>query len=145
MRDQNYATVSDYQPWPEHEPGWFMLEWDIALDRQSRERFAANALRNPGRVRVAPYMLYPDGDLEPRQCQRWGGKPIPEGQACADMVGFGCIYFPQAILEEFWQNPPDRLTRTGVLTDTVFSDWHRSRHDHFDVDWTVRPQHLHGD
>lgn len=143
MRDQNYATVADYQPWPRHEPGWFLLEWDIALDRQSRERFTANALANPDRVRVAPYMLYPPAG--PRQCHRWGGKPIPAGQPYADMVGFGCIYFPQAVLDAFWLEPPSRLTRTGVFNDCVFSDWHRARFDHFDVDWTVHPQHLHED
>lgn len=144
MRDQNYATLSDYQPWPNHEPGWFLLEWDIALDRQSRDRFAANALEHPGRVRVAPYRLYYDGE-KTRQCHRWGGKPIPEGQPHADMVGFGCIYFPQAILDAFWREPPPRLIRTGLFNDGVFSDWHRQRYDKFDVDWTVHPQHLHGD
>lgn len=148
MRDQNYATLSDYQPWPNHDPGWFMLEWDIALDRQERERFAANALEHPDRVRVAPYILYPDGSDRdrPRQCHRWGGLPIPEGQLQADTVGFGCIYFPQSVLDAFWQGPPPaRLARTGVFNDVVFSDWYRKRYDKFDVDWTVHPQHLHGD
>ena len=144
MRDQNYATVSDFQPWPDIHPGWFMLEWDIALDRQSRERFAANAMLQPDRVRVAPYMLYYEG-VPRRQVHRWGGKPIPDGQPRADMVGFGCIYFPQTVLDAFWDDPPARLIRTGTLTDTVFSDWHRARYDHFDVDWSVCPQHVHGD
>lgn len=144
LRDQNYATLSDFQPWPRVTPGWFMLEWDIALDRQSRERFADNALQHPDRVRVAPYMLYPDRGA-PRQCHRSAGKPIPDGQPHADSVGFGCIYFPQDLLDEFWADPPVRLNRDRMLTDTVFSDWHRARHDHFDVDWTVHPQHLHGD
>jgi hypothetical protein len=146
MRDQNYATLSDYQPWPVHEPGWFMLEWDIAMDRADRERFAANAMTQPERIRVGPYMLFPDGDVytEPRQVHRWNGLPIPEGKPHADMVGFGCIYFPQKLLTEFWGNPPPR-TRQGVLNDGVFSDWYRLRHCKFDVDWSVHPQHLHGD
>lgn len=143
MRDQNYATLADYQPWPRHDPGWFLLEWDIALDSDGRARFAANALDQPDRVRVAPYMLYPAGG--PRQVHRWKGHPLTDGQAHADMFGLGCIYLPQAVLDAFWQDPPPRLVRTGVLTDTVFSDWHRQRHGAVDVDWTVHPQHLHGD
>lgn len=143
MRDQNYATVSQFQPWPDAEPGWCLLEWDIALDRASRERFAANAAQHPDRVRVAPYLLYPPAG--PRQVHRWHGRPIGDGDPFADAVGFGCIYLPQPILDELWTDPPRRLTRTGVLTDTVFSDWHRLRHGPVDVDWTVSPQHVHGD
>lgn len=121
-----------------------MLEWDIALDRQSRDRFASNALDNPDRVRVAPYMLYPAG--KPVQVHRWGGRPIPDGQPQADSVGFGCIYFPQTVLDALWDGPPPRrLARQGVLNDGVFSDWHRARYGTVDVDWTVHPQHLHGD
>lgn len=135
MRNQDYTTLS----WPRHEPGWFMLEWDIALDQASRERFAANASTQPDKVRVAPYLLYPMA----RQVHRWEGKPIPEGQPWADMFGFGCIYFPQAILDEFWADLPPRVERE--LTDTVFSDWYRTRYGNVTVDWTVHPQHLHGD
>jgi hypothetical protein len=145
MRDQNYATVPEFQPWPTHDPGWFMLEWDIALDRCDRERFTANALDRPGRVRVAPYMLYPAGH-RPVQCHRTAGKPIPEGQPHADTFGFGCIYFPQLVLDELWNGPmPKRLARQGVLNDTIFSEWHLARFGPVDVDWTVHPQHLHGD
>lgn len=148
MREQNYATLADYQPWPIHDPGWFMLEWDVALDRCDRERFMANAFEQPERVRVAPYMLYPD-ELGPRpqQVHRWGGAPIPDGKPEADSVGFGCIYFPQAVLDDLWSGPPPRrLATQGVLNDVVFSEWYRARYkDIFDVDWTVRPQHLHGD
>lgn len=141
MRDQNYATVADYQPWPRHDPGWFLLEWDIALDRQGREQFAANASERPDRVLVAPYTLYPGA----RQVHRSAGRSIPDGSPQADAVGFGCIYLPQSVLDAFWADPPQRLIRTGLLSDTVFSDWHRKHIGPFDVDWTVHPQHLHGD
>lgn len=141
MRDQNYATVPEFQPWPDVQPGWFLLEWDIALDRASRERFAANALQHPDRVRAAPYLLYPMS----RQVHRLNGRPLVQGQPQADMFGFGCIYFPKTVLDAFWADPPVRLVRTGVLTDTVFSDWHRSRYGFVDVDWSVCPQHVHGD
>lgn len=143
MRDQNYTTVPEYQPWPRHDPGWCLLEWDIALDRHGRDRFAAGALEHPDRVRVAPYLLYPPEG--PRQVHRLHGTPLADGQPHADMFGFGCIYLPQTVLDAFWSDPPRRLTRTGVLTDTVFSDWHRSRFGPVDVDWNVHPQHLHGD
>lgn len=121
-----------------------MLEWDIALEQRERARFAANALASPHRVRVAPYTLYPAGQ-RPRQVHRTAGKPIAEGDPLADMVGLGCIYFPQAIVDALWQEPPPRLVRQGTLTDGIFSDWHRIRYGKVDVDWTVQPQHLHGD
>jgi len=143
MRDQNYATVQEFQPWPDISPGWCLIEWDIALDRASRERFAANALQAPGRVRVAPYLLYPPAGA--RQVHRWQGRPISDGDLLADAFGFGCIYLPQPVLSDLWADPPQRLTRTGVLTDTVFSDWHRQRYGPVEVDWTVSPQHVHGD
>lgn len=147
MRDQNYATITDYQPWPSHDPGWFMLEWDVALDRQGRDLFAANALERPDRVRVAPYWLHPLDGRGPTQVHRGGGLPIPEGQTHADSFGLGCIYFPQSVLDEFLQDPPPcGLVRKGVLNDVVFSDWHRAKHPgDVDVDWSVRPQHIHGD
>lgn len=141
MRDCNYNTLAEFQPWPRHEPGWFLLEWDVALDRRGRERFAAHALANPERVHVAPYMLYtPDGA---KQCHRNAGVPIADGQPDAEMFGFGCIYLPQTVLDRFWADPPRRAARE--LTDTVFSDWHRQRFEPAAVDWSVRPQHLHGD
>lgn len=143
MRDCNYATLPEFQPWPEVHPGWCLLEWDIALDRASRDRFAANVMQAPDRVRVAPYLLYPS--TGPQQVHRLQGRPIADGGPLADSVGFGCIYFPQAVLDDLWANPPRRMTRTGVLTDTVFSDWHRQRYGPVDVDWTVHPQHVHGD
>lgn len=144
MREQNYATLPDYQPWPDHDPGWFLLEWDVALDKVSRERFAMNALRNPHRVRVAPYWLHLDDG--PRQVHRdRGGLPVSPGYPFASMFGLGCIYLPQSVLDEFWADPPLRLARKNELTDTVFSDWHRARYDVADVDWSVAPQHLHGD
>jgi hypothetical protein len=144
MRDQNYATVPEFQPWPAHDPGWFLLEWDVALDSVSRDRFAARALEHPDRALVAPYLLFP-GDRAPQQCHRWHGVPVPVGQPVADAAGFGCIYFPQQLLVEFWNDPPRPFTRDGLLTDTVFSEWHRGRGWTFDIDWTVHPQHLHGD
>lgn len=144
MRDQNYATVEDYQPWPRHDPGWFLLEWDIALDRASRERFAAHALEHPDRVLVAPYLLYPTG-APVQQCHRWQGRPLADGETVADSVGLGCIYLPQSFLDEMWRVPPARLVRERFLSDTVLSDWHRCRGGVFTVDWTVHPQHLHGD
>lgn len=143
MRDQNYATVADYQSWPDDEPGWFLLEWDIALASDERARFAGQALAHPHRVLVAPYMLYPDAG--PRVAHRCGGRPIPDGQPWAEMVGFGCIYFPQAVLKAFWSDPPMRLRRTDVFNDSVFSDWHRRQYGAVEVSWTVHPQHLHGD
>jgi hypothetical protein len=144
MRDQNYATVPEFQAWPRHDPGWFLLEWDVALDSDSRRRFADHALAQPDRVLVAPYLLFPEQG-SPQQCHRWHGIPLTEGEPVADSAGFGCIYFPQALLDELWRDPPAWLVREGFLSDTVFSEWLRCRGGTFTVDWTVHPQHLHGD
>lgn len=136
-------TVSEFQPWPRHEPGWFLLEWDVALDRRSRDRFARNAMAWPDRVRVAPYTLYPASG-RPQQVHRWHGRPLDDGEPYADSFGLGCIYLPQAVLDAFLADPPRQVARLG-FNDTVFSDWHRTRIGPVAVDWSVHPQHVHGD
>lgn len=145
MRDCHYATVADNQPWPTEQPGWFMLEWDIALDRVERARFAEHALETPDRVLVAPYMVFKHRlGPKPRMVHRVLGSPISDGQKWCDTFGFGCIYFPQQVLERWWREMPyDRSSRW--FNDVAFSTWYRSKFGQTAVDWSVHPQHLHGD
>ncbi|MCI0632515.1 MAG: hypothetical protein L0206_01135 [Actinobacteria bacterium] len=142
MRDCNYATLADYQPWPDDEPGFCLIEWDLALDVVSRDRFAARARRHPDRVLVAPYYLRPEHRL-PVLVHRSRGKPIEWGEPRCEWFGFGCIYFPKAILDRWWLEMPARSR--GKWNDTTFSSWLMPRYGPTDVAWDVYPQHLHGD
>jgi hypothetical protein len=142
MRDCDYSTAD----LPTDLPGFCMLEWDVALDVAGRDRFAAHAFEDPERILVAPYLIYPHGappvvvhksaDNPKRIGHR---RPIPEGQDWAHSFGFGCIYFPQVILDDW------RAGGRRRMTDARFSDWHIANHGTVEVTWWVAPQHLHGD
>lgn len=142
MRDCNYATLADYQPWPELEPGFCLIEWDLALDRVGRDRFAERASAHPDRVLVAPYWLFPAGRA-PMLVHRTRGRPTPWGEPRTELFGFGCIYFPRALMARWWAEMPARAR--SHWTDTTFAEWHRAAVGRADVEWTVTPQHLHGD
>lgn len=142
MRDCNYATLTDYQPWPDDEPGFCLIEWDIALDVVGRDRFVERALAQPDRVLVAPYTVRPDRG-PPVLVHRTRGKPTRWGEPRTGTFGFGCIYFPTAILARWRAEMPARAR--GHWTDTTFASWHLPRFGLADVEWAVCPQHLHGD
>lgn len=143
MRSCDYNTLADFQPWPRHEPGWFMLEWDIALDVVDRQRFAEHALREPDRIMVAPYWLVkPKFRNVPIQCHRMRGRFVDDGEGKCDQFGFGAIYWPQPVLDDWFANKPAHVAKWD---DTLFSDWYRTRYGPTRIDTTVHPQHLHGD
>lgn len=142
MRDQDYRTVTDYQPWPQDGPGLFMLEWDIALDAAHRARFAAHALADPDRVLVGPYRLYGPKFPGAPQCHRVRGQGISEGQEWCETWGLGCVYLPHPVLDG-WRSSPD--AEVSRWTDVAVSRWYAKRHGRARVDWSVQPQHLHGD
>lgn len=141
MRDHNYATLEHV---PDHQPGWCLLEWDVALDRTGRANFAAHALEQPDRILVAPYHVYP-GDRPPEQVHRNHGRSVTIGTPTCTSFGLGCIYLPATILTHFHQQPPATYTRHGLITDTTLSDWHRHHYGPARIDWTTLPQHIHGD
>jgi len=134
MRDHDYANAQ----LPGDQPGWCMLEWDVALASEARERFAELALQAPDRVLVAPYSIYPIGG-PPAGVHRIAGRPIPHGAPEAETFGLGCIYLPQAILRHW------HATGGGRLDDRTFSRWHHRIYGPAAVTWQVSPQHLHGD
>ncbi len=150
MRDCDYATLPDYQPWPIEAPGFFLLEWDMALDRVGRDRFAGHALAEPARVMVAPYVKpLPQWDAGTvatvaKQVHRVQGRPVADGTPECETFGFGCIYLPQSVLTA-WLASERFNALKGVFTDIGFSSWHRDFRGGCPIDWTVHPQHLHGD
>lgn len=145
MAGQNYKTVSQYRSigtedgWPTE--NFCMLEWDVALDTQSRRVFAAEALLEPRRVLVAPY----------RWVDSWinfvgndgrgptpDSRPVIESDTTCDSFGLGCIYIPRAILTEFLAQQ-DHLG----FTDYTFGLWYRQKYGPARLTWRVHPQHVH--
>jgi hypothetical protein len=143
MTGCDYQTLTRFQPWPPHRPGFCLLEWDVALDRVGRARFAEEALAEPDRILVAPYHIYPVGGRPTIVHKHGPGRsrvPIARPRPTADSFGFGCIYMPQLVLQRFLITRP-----RAPMRDSLFSDWHMDRYPPVRVTWDVHPQHLHGD
>jgi hypothetical protein len=124
---------------PDDEPGFCLLEWDMALSRTERRDFAIAAARMPGRILVAPYDIYPTvGD----ECvhRHENGAPIGMGWPVAATFGLGCIYIPQHVLQAF-----QRASGETVMTDATFSRFVFHQYGPTTVDWRFHPQHLNGD
>ncbi len=125
-----------------------LLEWDVAAAKEDLAVFAAAARSTPGRVRVAPYRLYPEANPGlggPIWAHRRepGNVPVTPDDPVCHRFGFGMVYLPQVLLEAFakgWlaANP------LGNLTDETFSGWHyRTQDPDVPICWEVRPVHLH--
>lgn len=134
MTGHDYSTAD----LPADEPGFCMLEWDVALASEEREQFAALALDQPSRALVAPYNIYPVAG-PPAGAHRIGGRPVAPGTRWAETFGLGCAYLPQAVLRA-WQ-----ATGPRAFTDRRFSAWYHRTYGPAAVTWEVSPQHLHGD
>lgn len=134
MTGHDYATAE----LPDDEPGFCMLEWDVALDQVGRALFAETAAQLPGRVLVAPYSIYPIAG-PPAGVHRAWGQPIPPGMPSAETFGLGCVYLPQHVLRAWYAAGPRRFS------DRSFSLWYHRTYGPAAVTWQVSPQHLHGD
>lgn len=125
-----------------------MLEWDVAISLGDLQRFESHVLKEPNRVHVAPYILYPTstGLTKSVWAHRVGKEPrsrwITTNEPFADQVGHGCIYFPSNILKRFFEEVP-RRDETTYFTDCGFSIWHSEAVGPIPVHWDVRPVHLH--
>lgn len=106
MRNWDYYTC----PFPDED--LCMLEWDIALDRFSRERFVAEALKDREMVMTAPYRL-------------------SDGRMLYN--GFGCVYLPRKVVTEFIKERPNEL-----FSDSTFFRWYGTPK----ICPNVYPQHL---
>lgn len=154
LTNYDYKTVSELNSlnvnpgeswqrgWPTDNPGFCMLEWDVALDPWSRKQFAATALREPREILVAPYRFWNtwscwignDGG-GPSE----GSRPVKFGiDNYTDSFGLGCIYIPKNILYEFLP----QMNHFG-FTDGTFGKWYNEKYGKARVTWDVHPQHLH--
>jgi hypothetical protein len=147
MSDCDYNTVEG--GWPDDEPGFCMLEWDVALDIKQRSGFAALAEETPEKPLVAPYIKnYRDACVQIHR--RMGFIPIEDGTPQTDYFGFGCIYLPRARVAEYKAAMAHHSAEVQgqwcpKFNDTTFSQWHWQTHGPVDVTWDFHPQHLHGD
>lgn len=118
-----------------------IVEWDIALSAEDRDRFIGHVEARPGRVHVAPYRLYPvsTGLSEPVWAHRTADLAwIPEGQPWCNLFGLGLAWIPLAITRAFLDTGPQ------LADDTAFSQWHHQAGlGPVPVHWDVRPVHLH--
>lgn len=127
-----------------------LIEWDIAVDKQQLQTFAARARSQPERVLVAPYKLYhfsSDRDRpEPVWVHRkYEGTPetgrlvhVSEQDPVCHLWGLGLTYLPRWIVRRFLDE------WSGTLSDGAFSGWHyRNIEQDVPIAWDVRPVHLH--
>lgn len=119
-----------------------IVEWDLAVSYEDRERFTGICEADPGRVHVAPYTLYPVSTSLPAPVfahRRVGRNPpwIDCDEVC-DLFGFGLVYLPHAVVRRYLATMPE------VTGDAVFSRWHHGEGlGPVPVHWDVRPVHLH--
>jgi hypothetical protein len=135
-----------------------LLEWDIAISWEDLQIFIADANQTPDLVRVAPYKLY-EGRKNPVWAHRvvWSTTDIhvtPEEDSTCDLFGFGCIFLPKVLLQDFHDTDVDIRCRDprfhgadyrdGRLTDQTFSIWHKwhTRQPPVPIDWSIKPIHL---
>lgn len=110
MSGWDYYTV---KTWPEE--SFLMLEWDVALDGLGRRYMEQAAIQTPNTVCTAPYRLN-------------DGRFLTEG--------FGCIYFPRHIIDQFVATEPP------IFSDVTWFNWMRDRGIQYRVIENVFPQHL---
>lgn len=123
------------------------LDWDIAVGLEELTAFAARAARDPTRPLAAPCRLYCDGDY-PMPVPQWnarvyerGGRDlryVAPGEPVCHLFGFGMVYLPAAALSAYAGTHPGKR-----LDDTSFSGWWYTAHGLTELDWAVRPVHLH--
>lgn len=150
-------TNYDYTPLASLDDDICLLEWDIALSETDRKIFELQTHAEPGRVRVAPYLLSVPGPLHyahrrlvspilayGKLSERW----INQADAFCEYFGFGCIYLPRDLIRRFSRanarerggNPPAD-TR---FTDQTFSYWHyHGGHGPVPIEWAITAVHLH--
>jgi hypothetical protein len=124
-----------------------LIEWDIAVGGEQLALFMERAKAEPDRVRVAPYLLYRGRGGRPqipfyvhrirtRETRRWA---LPGDTHC-QMFGFGLVYLPQALIDQFVA----QMVPRSHFGDTEFSNWHRRNvAPDVPIDWDCHCIHLH--
>jgi hypothetical protein len=148
----------DYHGLADMDDDILLLEWDIAISWEDLQEFMARANHTPDIVRVAPYRLY-EGRRVPVWAHRvvWSTTDLyvtPEEDTTCDLFGFGCIYLPKRLLQDFHDTNVKERCRDpryhgsdyndGRLTDQTFSTWHHwyTRQPPVPIDWSIKPIHL---
>lgn len=158
----------DYSPLAAIDDDIILVEWDMAVSAEDRERFEASALLTPSCVHTAPYRLY-DANRAPHWAHRtvldMDGKErwVQTGEPTCDYFAFGLTYLPRDLIRRFMEYPAPERGRypwipEGDYTDTRFTDqtfsvWHYWRSQlgegrkrqppRVRVAWHVAPVHLH--
>ena len=151
--DYDYAALGAY------DRDIFLIEWDIACPQDEMDWFVTNALRHPHEVRVAAHRLY-HIQSDPVWAHRvvsaqgqerwaWWQEPV------CDYFAFGMIYLPRDLIRQFLAAPAPERGRSPFVPegnpyedcrfiDQTFSVWHKHRLGRrVEIDWSVRPVHLH--
>lgn len=142
----------DYRLLDDIDDDILLLEWDIAVGLGQLETFVSRCETEPGRVRVAPYLIYQSlsGHTYPFHPlwahRRYEGTPetghtrtiTPHDTTC-HLFGFGMVYLPRRYVRgflDFWD---------GHFDDAAFAGWHYRNADEPEVpiDWDVPTVHLH--
>jgi hypothetical protein len=138
MRDYNYVPVLS-----QLDSDTVIIEWDLAVELADITRFTSACQADPGRVRVAPYRLYPRSTNLPEAV--WAHRKvathpawITEADQECELFGFGLVYLPHEIVRQYLATSPE------VTGDAIFSQWHHAQGvGPVPVSWDVRPIHLH--
>jgi hypothetical protein len=136
--DRNYVPVLE-----QLDGDTVIVEWDLAVSFEDRERFTAACEAEPDRVRVAPYRIYPVSTNLERPVwahrRRVGHPPwITEGDKECDLFSFGLVYLPHQVVKQYLATSPE------VSSDARFSLWHYGEGlGPVPVSWDVKPTHLH--
>lgn len=128
------------------------LDWDMAVSREDLERFARRARRNPDRVLVGPQRVDVGDGRRHLTAPIWnmrvdvGGRmrQATEADRVCHLYGFGMVYLPAALLRGFEDTFRDPLDAGTVrFDDTGFAGWASNQQGPAEIDWSVRPVHLH--
>lgn len=95
-----------------------LLEWDIAVSLEDRRAWAKHCEAFPDMVHAVRYPQYtPDGIV-------WTPFKREDG---VFQLGFGMIYFPIAIVNQFIRETFDPVRKTTWFTDGEFSRWYNGK------------------
>lgn len=153
-----YIRDYDFTPLLDVPDDFIMLEWDIVLSRSQMEEWEARITLDLDKIRVLPYRLpYHLDQGEPAWAHRHA-PPVPtindldvirqnrdwvrEGDADCELFGFGAVYIPRYMMDEFRES--EYYRREQRINDHHFSAWHwLEKHRSVPIDWDIRPIHLH--
>lgn len=129
------------------------LDWDTAVGRDTLIGFAKRCREAPERVRVAPQRFeagHRRGFNTPRwNCLTYSNDDqvlnyVATGAPEAHLFGFGMVYLPRAILQEFEDAHREQLDSGEIrFGDTSFAGWHYRRYGGAPIDWDATTVHIH--